>query len=75
MVAGVDEAGRGCIIGPLVIAGVMFKEENLPILKQIGVKDSKLLTPNKRETLAQEIPRIAEKHIIIKLTPAQTQQA
>ena len=75
LVAGVDEAGRGCIIGPLVIAGVLVKEENLPILRQIGVKDSKLLTPNKRESLAEEIPRIAEKYVIIKLTPADIDRA
>ena len=75
LVAGVDEAGRGCIIGPLVIAGVLVKEENLPALRQIGVKDSKLLTPNKRETLAQEIPHIAEKYVIIKLTPADIDRA
>ena len=75
LVAGVDEAGRGCIIGPLVIAGVLVKEENLPTLRQIGVKDSKLLTPNKRETLAEEIPRIAEKHVIIKLSPADIDRA
>jgi ribonuclease HII len=29
LVAGIDEAGRGCVIGPLVIAGVVVKEENL----------------------------------------------
>ena len=75
LVAGVDEAGRGCIIGPLVIAGVLVKEENLPALRQIGVKDSKLLTPNKRESLAEEIPRIAEKYVIIKLTPADIDRA
>jgi ribonuclease HII len=75
LVAGVDEAGRGCIIGPLVIAGVMVKEENLFALRQLGVKDSKLLTPNKRETLAEKIPLIAEKHVIIKLTPADIDRA
>jgi ribonuclease HII len=74
-VAGIDEAGRGCIIGPLVVAGVLVKEENLPTLKQIGVKDSKLLTPNKREILAKEITRIADKHIIIKLAPVDIDRA
>jgi ribonuclease HII len=69
LVAGVDEAGRGCVIGPLVIAGFMIKEENLPILAQLGVKDSKLLSPKKRESLSIEIMRVAEKHHIVKLTP------
>ena len=51
LVAGVDEAGRGCVIGPLVVAGVMMKAENLSILTELGVKDSKLLTAEKRELL------------------------
>ena len=75
LVAGVDEAGRGCVIGPLVIAGVLAKEETLPVLKRIGVKDSKLLSPQKRETLAAEIRRLTEKHIIIKLSPAEIDRA
>jgi len=69
LVAGVDEAGRGCVVGPLVIAGVLMKEETLPLLVQLGVKDSKLLSPKKREALAVEIARLAEKHIVMKLSP------
>jgi ribonuclease HII len=48
LIAGVDEAGRGPVIGPLVIAGVMIEEIDLHKLVDIGVKDSKLLTPQKR---------------------------
>lgn len=69
LIAGVDEAGRGCVIGPLVIAGVLIKQENLPLLKQLGVKDSKLLTAKKREALLPQILNLAEKHIVIKLSP------
>ena len=54
LVAGVDEAGRGPVIGPLVIAGVMFEEADLSKLIDLGVKDSKLLTSQKRETLAAQ---------------------
>ena len=69
LIAGVDEAGRGCVIGPLVIAGVLIKEENLPVLARLGVKDSKLLSPRKREALSIEILRVAEKHHVVKLAP------
>jgi len=69
LVAGVDDAGRGCVIGPLIIAGVLMKEENIQKLVQLGVKDSKRLSPRKRETLAVEIKRIALKHSVIKLSP------
>jgi len=75
LVAGVDEAGRGCVIGPLVIAGVLIKEENLHVLRQLGVKDSKLLSPKKREALAAEIARLAEKHHVVKLLPSEIDRA
>ncbi len=71
LVAGVDDAGRGCVIGPLVIAGVMMKEEDLPKLVQLGVRDSKLLSPHRRETLEPEIRRMAEKSAVVKLTPSE----
>jgi len=75
LVAGVDEAGRGCVIGPLVIAGVLIKEERMPILTRLGVKDSKLLSSKKREALAVEIVRLAEKHMVMKLSPVEIDRA
>jgi ribonuclease HII len=69
LVAGVDDAGRGAVIGPLVIAGVLVREEDLPSLKELGVKDSKLLSPHKREVLAVEIKRIVVKFDVAKLSP------
>ncbi len=75
LVAGVDEAGRGCVIGPLVVAGVMLKAENLPLLSELGVKDSKLLTPKKREALYPEIIRLTEKYQTIKVFPYQIDKA
>jgi len=55
MIAGVDEAGRGPVIGPLVVAGVLAEEDDLEWLKKIGVRDSKQLTKNKREEIFDEI--------------------
>ncbi|MGD0160367.1 MAG: ribonuclease HII [Candidatus Bathyarchaeia archaeon] len=69
LVAGVDDAGRGAVIGPLVIAGVLVREEDLPRLKELGVKDSKLLSPHRREVLAVEIRRIVVKFDVVKLSP------
>lgn len=69
LVAGVDDAGRGCVIGPLVIAGVLMKEEEMPKLVELRVRDSKLLSPRRRETLAIEIKKIAKKYSVIKLSP------
>ena len=71
LVAGVDEAGRGCVIGPLVVAGVLAEGETLSMLIGLGVKDSKLLSPKKREFLAAEIARLTKKHVVVKLLPAE----
>lgn len=56
MICGIDEAGRGPVIGPLVVAGV--KCENEIQLKEIHVHDSKKYTPIKRTQLAEKIKRI-----------------
>lgn len=55
IVGGVDEAGRGCVLGPLCIALVCGEEKEF---KSLGLKDSKLLTREKREQL---YPLILEK--------------
>jgi ribonuclease HII len=71
LIAGVDDAGRGAVIGPLVIAGVLVREEDLPTLKELGVKDSKLLSPRRREVLAVEIKKIVKDYNVAKLSPRQ----
>ena len=71
LISGVDEAGRGPVIGPLVIAGVLFKENDLLKLVDLGVKDSKLLSSQKRETLAVQIRELALKWHIVLLSPAE----
>lgn len=70
-IAGVDDAGRGPIIGPLVIAGVLMDEDRIRELVSMGVKDSKLLTPESRSDLAEKIQRIALKISYDELSPAQ----
>lgn len=59
-ILGIDEAGRGPVVGPMVIAGVLLVEEQIPNLIRIGVKDSKKLTPKAREKLLSGILAIAE---------------
>ena len=71
LIAGVDEAGRGCIIGPLVIAGCLIKKDKISRLIKIGVKDSKKLSVKKRQDIVLKIKKIIEKFEIIKLSPNQ----
>jgi ribonuclease HII len=68
-VAGIDEAGRGAVIGPLVIAGVSLPPEKENDLRKMGVKDSKLLSPKRREALAKAIERMAKDVIVIDVGP------
>jgi len=53
--AGVDEAGRGPLAGPVVAAAVILPEE----CQINGLNDSKTLSPKKRETLFHQIKRLA----------------
>lgn len=61
LVGGVDESGRGCLLGPLVVAGVSASRKGVAKLKEIGVKDSKKLSPKRREELYPEILKAADR--------------
>lgn len=74
LIAGIDEAGRGCVIGPLVVAGFSIRENRLSTLTKLGIKDSKLLSPKKREFLFRELKKVAENCHVIKLTPQEIDQ-
>jgi len=50
-ILGIDEAGRGPVIGPMVMCGYMIESSKKSVLKRIGVRDSKLLSSRKRESL------------------------
>jgi ribonuclease HII len=63
MICGVDEAGRGPVIGPLVVAGIMC-ESDVP-LRQLNVRDSKKLSPERREALAPEIRKLCRHEVLI----------
>lgn len=60
MICGIDEAGRGPAIGPLVVCGVLIDEEKETLLQQIGARDSKTLAPGRREKLFAQIGGIAK---------------
>ena len=74
-ILGVDEAGRGPVIGSLFIAGVLVDEKDLNKLKNLGVKDSKLLLHKKRISLAKEVKKIAKSYKIIQIKPEEIDRA
>jgi len=63
VIVGVDEAGRGPVIGPLVVAGVAV-ESDVP-LRQMNCRDSKKLSPEKREALAPEIEKVSQFEVVV----------
>jgi ribonuclease HII len=69
-IAGVDEAGRGPMIGPMVICGVLVGPERITELEKIGARDSKKLSPSRRQILNQKIRGLATKVEIRSVTAA-----
>ncbi|HIJ98542.1 TPA: ribonuclease HII [archaeon] len=68
-ILGIDEAGRGAVIGPLVICGALIDENKLSELVKLKVKDSKLLTENQRDILAPQIRIVLHAYEIVKISP------
>ena len=66
MFCGVDEAGRGPVMGPLVVGAVYVEDDD--VLRSIGVRDSKKLTPRRREAMYDEIVSAVEGYSIITLS-------
>jgi len=57
---GIDDAGRGPVIGPMVLAGCLIDDKTATKFKKWGVRDSKQLTSKRREFLAEKIKDEAE---------------
>ena len=63
LLIGIDDAGRGPLIGPMILSGVLIEKNQEKELKNIGAKDSKLLEHKERIRLAELI----KKEVKIKL--------
>lgn len=68
---GIDEAGRGCVLGPMVFGGALVEEGRLPELWAAGVRDSKLLNAARREALVGPITSIAEAVAVLPIEAAE----
>lgn len=68
-IAGIDEAGRGPALGPMVMATVVIEKKDEDELKKLKVTDSKLIKKETREKLFEEIKNIAKEYKIVKIFP------
>ena len=73
-VLGIDEAGRGSVLGPLVVGGFLAEENRLEELTALGVRDSKLLTREHRESLFDGLKQLGDR-IAIEILPHEIDSA
>ncbi len=71
LILGVDEAGRGPVIGPMVLAGVLMKKEDEKICKELNIRDSKLISPKRREFLFDKIKEFAVEMHYVKISASE----
>ena len=69
-VCGVDDAGRGPVIGPLVVAGIAVEERKIDGLRMLGVKDSKMLLATARTRMSKEIPGLVDDYHVVEIAVA-----
>lgn len=69
LLGGIDEAGRGSVIGPLVIAGISFDSTGIESIRNEGITDSKKLTVQKRETMYTKILQSAVSVFVCRINP------
>ncbi len=68
-VVGIDEAGRGPLIGDMFIAGIVLSKNTLNKLSVMGVKDSKKLSPSRRKELFPKIISVAKAIMVLRYGP------
>ncbi|HZY70347.1 MAG TPA: ribonuclease HII [Thermoplasmata archaeon] len=64
-VLGLDEAGRGSLIGPLVVGGFLTTERRAGELAELGVRDSKLLSPARRSEIYSRLPAVGTRCSVV----------
>lgn len=69
LILGIDDAGRGPVLGPMILAGCLINKQTEKELRDLGVKDSKQLTPKRREFLVEKIKELVEEFEVVITTP------
>ena len=74
LLLGIDDAGRGPVVGPMILAGCLIDNETEKELKELGVKDSKQLTQKRREFLEKTIKEKAIDFHVVSISPEEIDQ-
>lgn len=74
-IAGVDEAGRGPLFGPMVVAIAVIGEGKEHLLVESGVKESKQLTPPKRRAVKSKLEKILDFYALRVVEPPEIDEA
>tara|TARA_Y100000034_G_scaffold126888_1_gene178834 strand:+ start:1123 stop:1785 length:663 start_codon:yes stop_codon:yes gene_type:complete len=75
LILGIDDAGRGPLIGPMILSGVLVTKEQDSEIKKQGVKDSKLLTHPQRLALSKSIKSNSISHKIVSSSPKEIDES
>ncbi|MDG1477980.1 MAG: ribonuclease HII [Myxococcota bacterium] len=69
-ILGLDEAGRGCVLGPLTVGAYCCEADNLAALAATGATDSKALSAKRRQAILKLLPEHGTSRVLM-VTPAQ----
>lgn len=75
LLLGIDDAGRGPLIGPMILAGVLIEKKDEGKLKTLGARDSKILSHPERVRIAKLIEKSAISYKIMLSTPEEIDKA
>jgi ribonuclease HII len=68
-ILGFDEAGRGCVLGPMVVGGYMLTEDMAKTVREAGGRDSKGMSATRREAIVPELEALAVQWRTVALSP------
>ncbi len=71
LLIGVDDAGRGPVLGPMCLAGVLIEKSKEEELKTAGAKDSKLLSPAQRERIVEDLKKMVRDYKFRLISPVE----
>ena len=69
LLLGIDDAGRGPVIGPMVLAGVLIDKKTEAEFMEIGIKDSKQLTNKRRGFFENTIKEKSKAYDLVVIHP------